>query len=324
MSLNNNSDKIKNEVFSKIQNILKEVPVIIWGSGATIPYGMPSMSDLTKAIGEKFPDFNSKTINLEEELGKPEYTKIFSDIKQIIWNVINSADSKFLNGIINGEKVLNIQGISSMIEYFIKPTPHLLNIITTNYDRVLENILSFRDINFTDGFNGRNLSSFSIDHFKERNIVNIIKVHGALNWFNVQGEPRYCITNNNGSFDPIIIPPGNKKYEAAYQDPYRDLIHKSDDVIKQSKSIFVVGFGFNDTHLAPKIKNQVKKYPIVLITKEMTESAQKELQDAEEYVFLEQHKNGTRVRLKHKEKKETEYYLEDDYWTLKKFMEILI
>ena len=36
----------KTEIFRLIQKFLKKPPVIIWGSGATIPYGLPSMDDL--------------------------------------------------------------------------------------------------------------------------------------------------------------------------------------------------------------------------------------------------------------------------------------
>jgi hypothetical protein len=54
----------------------------------------------------------------------------------------------------------NFKGIKTMISKFTDAHPQVLNIITTNYDRVLEYIMSYNDMPFTDGFNGKTLSIF--------------------------------------------------------------------------------------------------------------------------------------------------------------------
>jgi hypothetical protein len=46
MSIKNKADKEKNDVFIIVQDFLKNPPLIVWGSGATIPFGLPSMKDL--------------------------------------------------------------------------------------------------------------------------------------------------------------------------------------------------------------------------------------------------------------------------------------
>ena len=45
------------------QRCLKSLPVIVLGSGASIPFGLPSMSDLARQLREP---------SLEETLGQPE------------------------------------------------------------------------------------------------------------------------------------------------------------------------------------------------------------------------------------------------------------
>jgi len=40
----------KEKVFTIIQNYLKKPPVVIWGSGATVPFGLPSMWSLNENI----------------------------------------------------------------------------------------------------------------------------------------------------------------------------------------------------------------------------------------------------------------------------------
>ncbi|VVM20228.1 hypothetical protein BSPWISOXPB_2821 [uncultured Gammaproteobacteria bacterium] len=50
--------------------------------------------------------------------------------------------------------------------------------------------MSYNDISFTDGFNGKTLSRFDDNKFKKK-IVNLVKVHGSLNWFYIDGETRF-------------------------------------------------------------------------------------------------------------------------------------
>ena len=45
-------DDIKEQIFRITQNFLKTPPLIVWGSGATIPFGLPSMLDLNEKLRE--------------------------------------------------------------------------------------------------------------------------------------------------------------------------------------------------------------------------------------------------------------------------------
>jgi hypothetical protein len=56
--------------------------------------------------------------------------------------------------------------------------------------------------------------------------------------------------------------------------PFRELIQKSDNLIKDANSFLIVGFGFNDEHLTPEIEKKIRKgAPIVLITKNVSPSS---------------------------------------------------
>lgn len=63
----------KDELFTLIQEYLKNTPVVIWGSGATVAFGMPSMTELNNMLKSKLDYFNKDNRNLEEELGKEKY-----------------------------------------------------------------------------------------------------------------------------------------------------------------------------------------------------------------------------------------------------------
>ncbi len=317
-------EEIKENVFKIVQTFLKNPPLIVWGSGATIPFGLPSMKVLNEELKNKIDDFDTTNDNLEIELGKEKYQEQMPQIKKVIWEKVNSADISVLERIISN-CTDEFNGIKLLIEKFIEAHPKVVNIVTTNYDRVLEYIMSYYNFPYTDGFNGKVLSIFNETKFKDKEIVNLVKVHGSLNWFDVDGEIRFLPAISKDK-TPKIIAPGKNKYKEAYSSPYRELIQKADNLIKTASSFLVIGFGFNDEHLTPKIKAKVKKgTPIVLITKTVSESSYKELKNAEKYIFFEESSSG-KTRIIYKENnttEKTEIEFDGNLWQLNNFMEIL-
>lgn len=316
-------EEIKEKVFTIIQKYLKTPPVIIWGSGATVPFGLPSMNALNEMLKDNIPEFDKDCDNLEVELGKDKYFEVMPKIRNIIWNAISTVDREVLQNLIISNSD-DFNGIKKLVEKISDAHPKVTNIITTNYDRIIENVLSFHGIPFTDGFLGKELSLFDENLFSSNNIVNIVKVHGSLNWFDFGGEIRY-LQNNIESSVPQIICPGKNKYKEAYKSPYRELIQKSDLFINSADSFLVVGFGFNDEHLTPRIKSKIKKgTPIVVITKMISETCLTELESAEKYVLLEDDgDNKTKVTVKERNSEKQIIILEGNYWSLNNFIEII-
>jgi hypothetical protein len=127
------------------------------------------MEDLNKELKDKIDGFDMQNDNLEIELGKEQYQDKMPEIKKIIWEKVNQADISVLEKIIS-KNTNNFKGIKTMISKFTDAHPQVLNIITTNYDRVLEHVMSYNDISFTDGFNGKTLSIFDDTQFKDNKI----------------------------------------------------------------------------------------------------------------------------------------------------------
>lgn len=316
-------EEIKEKVFTIIQNYLKTPPVIIWGSGATVPFGLPSMNTLNGILKDNISEFDKDCENLEVELGKEKYHELMPEIRNIIWHAISTVDNEVLQKLLTSNSD-NFIGIKKLVEKISDAHPKVTNIVTTNYDRIIENVLSFHGIPFTDGFLGKELSLFDESLFSSKNIVNIVKVHGSLNWFDFGGEIRY-LQNNIESSVPQIICPGKNKYQEAYKSPYRELIQKSDLFINSAYSFLVIGFGFNDEHLTPRIKSKIKKgTPIVVITKIISETCLIELESAEKYVLLEDHGDDkTKVTLKERNLEKQIIILEGNFWSLNNFIEII-
>lgn len=316
-------NETEEEVFHLVQQFLRPHPVIIWGSGATIPYGLPSMNDLSKKLKPKLGGIDGNA-DLETELGKVDDSKI-DEIKKIIRDEVVKGDRTCLKKSL--EDTNYFEAIIKMMEKFYNSHPKKIDIVTTNYDCVLEYALSKSNYNFTDGFTGRSLSKFNPEAFGERKIINLIKVHGSLNWFSDENNDIFylpCEHDSNKLKYRMVVPARNKYHEAS-QEPYRTLIKKSDNAIEKASSFLVVGFGFNDEHLTPKIDDKIKaSTPIVIITKKATDSCIGKLKNAGKYCLFEESDSQTKVRFKKgKDSDQKTVGLKEDYWKLDKFMEIL-
>ncbi len=312
----------KNELYKLIQEFLKEPPTIIWGSGATIPFGLPSMEDLKKELEGILPDLRENE-NIEKIIGEISDKQKLKSVKKVIWESVYKKDILFMKKLYRNKN--EGKYVKKMIKKFTEPHPQVLNIITTNYDRVLEHILAINRYKFSDGFSGQNLSIFDKNNFDNKEIVNLIKVHGSLNWFKNNGDIFFISSMNNEideSLIPLIIAPSKKKFEEAYKEPFRTLIQKSDEIISNSKSFLVVGFGFNDEHLTPEIDMKIKDdVPIVIITKRATASCLKEVKLASRYVLIEESESSlSKIYYKNKNSDEN-FSIDKAIWNLQFFIE---
>lgn len=317
---------IKDEIFKLIQNFLANPPVIIWGSGATISYGLPSMNDLKQCLKPELGELKENA-NLEIELGTVESQDKIDKIKEIIRSEVLKKNLECLKKSIQTQNYF--EAIEKMTRKFYSAHPQKMDVVTTNYDCILEYALSKAGYNFTDGFTGRPLSKFNPKSFGKEKFINIIKVHGSLNWFSDNNDNVFYLPCEY-KFDSLkyaMIPPARERkyHEAFIKEPYRTLIGKSDNIIENANSFLVIGFGFNDEHLTPKIDGKIKTgTPIVIVTKKATDSCMKKLSNTEKYCLFERSENGTKITFK-KDRKSTEESIEliESYWELNKFMEVL-
>ena len=348
----NDENMTSDELALVVQDCLKEPPMIIWGSGATVPCGLPRMSDLGESVKKKKKIQGLDVTHLdvehfEEELGKEEYQKnekFMEDVRRLIWLCVHRADHKVVEltldalkkaGKANSDSAQHHPtAIHRMMETFMSAHPRLLNIVTTNYDRVLEYVAAVHKIPFSDGTTGRALSSFDQKNFVKKDGVNIIKVHGSLSWFTKDGR-FVCCDRLRAKFDPCIIIPGRGKYKDAFQIPYRELLQQADAAIAQAKSFFAYGFGFHDEHVTPEIRKRVQAgVPIVVVAKDISTECIQELSSATKYVLIAESFEGdkkktesreeTRVRIRGFARGENqELEVNGSFWKLSEFMDLL-
>ncbi len=310
------------EIYKTIQDYLKEPPLVIWGSGATAGFGLPGMWSLKDEIGKVLPSFDKTCTDLEAELGKDKYEDDLPRIRKIIRDVICAADIKAKEQLL--KSVEEFDGIRRLTKFCHTPHPKVMNVVSTNYDRILEYVWGYYGLRFTDGFDQHELSEFDENKFQDKDIINLMKVHGSLDWFEVDHEVRKLSTNFG--YDPVMIPPGKNKYRTTHNSPYRELMQKSDDAIKKASSFLVVGFGFNDEHITPLVSKKTRAgAPIVVVTMKVTPTTEKELEKAKKVIYVEADtdKTKSRIRIIENGMVISESIEDGVFWKLNKFMDIL-
>lgn len=322
------NEEAKSRVFTMIQQFLQKTPLVIWGSGATVDCGLPTMSDLGRRIKKELSLPIDENADFEAQLCKPEFESHLDAIRNCIWTYINDADCKAREKIISGNDE-NLLAIEKLLKTFCKNHPQMINIITTNYDRVLENVASWNGLSYADGTGLGDLSGFSVERFDDKSNVKIVKVHGSLSWrrFLSSAVPRVSHVPTDNSENVIIIP-GKNKYVEAYHSPYRELIQKSDEYVKAATAFLVVGFGFNDEHITPKVSEKIRNgTPVVIVTWQPTENTLDLIAHAKKYMILSgdsSDSNLTHVEFKGKDSSAVKTTtLAGRFWSLSGFMEAL-
>ena len=311
------------DIYKKIQDYLREPPLVIWGSGATIAFGLPSMSRLKDEIGKVLPTFDKTCTDLEAELGKEMYEADLPRIRKIIREVVCCTDLTAKECLLKDTS--NFEGIRRLTQFCHDPHPKVMRVISTNYDRILEYVWAYNSLRYTDGFAQHELAAFDDNLFGDKNCINLMKVHGSLDWFDVDHEVRKLY--EDFGYDPVMIPPGKNKYRTTHNSPYRELMQKSDNAIRKASSFLVVGFGFNDEHITPLVGKCTKGgIPIVVVTMKVTPTTEKELQQAKNVIYVEADRDISKSRIRIIENWTTilDTILDGDYWRLNRFMDILL
>ena len=146
------------EIYQTIQEYLNVPPLVIWGSGATIGFGLPSMSKLKDEIGKSLPTFDKTCTDLEAELGKDKYESDLPQIRKIIRNVVCDADIKAKEQLLKNSD--DFEGIQRLTKFCHDPHPKVMNVVSTNYDRILEYVWGYNGLHYTDGFEQHELDEF--------------------------------------------------------------------------------------------------------------------------------------------------------------------
>lgn len=147
-----------------------------------------------------------------------------------------------------------------------------MKVFTTNYDRCYEEAGRQGRYVVVDGFSHTSPPTFDAIHFSYEtvrrlgdtesfdpipNCFHLYKLHGSVDW--QRQEPSGEITKWTAGGKPVLIYPRNSKYELAFEQPYLEMIGAFQAAVRERDTgLLVVGFGFNDNHLAEPIMSAVR------------------------------------------------------------------
>ncbi|YCM45357.1 SIR2 family protein [Verrucomicrobiaceae bacterium 227] len=294
------------ELFSQLQNTLSDGLVTIVGSGLSAAYGLPGMPALAGTLQAKVPPRLAGTAldqwkNISNQLdegkdlegcleGIDPNSPIVPVIREITSNAITEKETEVIAKAIAGTTQLAFSDLVRRL-----PFPNNKHeVITTNYDRLLEVSIELAEIGIDCSFCGSFLAPFDPERSKERfsshisrqqtrgqprfrkvyhKRVSVIKPHGSLDWHPLNGKP-HRVAYQTGT-PPLIITPGGSKYRAGYESPFDHHIAEANRAIDAASAFLIIGYGFNDDHLETHLRARLKEgRPGILLTRGLTPNSE--------------------------------------------------
>jgi len=331
-----------------IQDWTNRVPLIILGSGASVPFRLPSMWTLGEHLKgsisftdaedikqfEIFKETLNKVKDLESTLLQIQLRpNVLEKIIYETWSLVNRHDVEAFEQLLEGKTEFPL---AELITHLLQSAQRKVSIVTTNYDRLAEYAASFSNAFVCTGFSQNFIGHFSksihqqdltkLNGFKGQ--VNIWKVHGSLDWFKSEEESdrqlpyRTTIPINH---KPLIVTPGLSKYYETQLEPFRTIFTEADNEIEKATSYLCIGYGFNDIHVQPKLLAQIKSgKPIIVITKELTPKTKQSIIDAKckQYILIEE-ANGKDTRVYSSSFSGEQIIPDVNYWSLSEYLNLI-
>jgi hypothetical protein len=316
------------------------------GSGASVSFGLPSMWKLGKHLKNTltFDDdadiiqFEAFKKNLEDKndleqtlLGIQLNENVLKSVIKATWELIAAADLKaYKQFVLNGKDVSLVE----LMKHLLSTTNRKVSIVTTNYDRIAEYCASIAEAFICTGYAQNHIGHFSNDIHTNAlsNIkgysgqVNIWKVHGSLDWFETPSKENVHLplsSNIPQNYRPLIVTPGLSKYAETHNEPYRTIFTQADSEIQNANGFLCIGYGFNDIHVQPKLIQQIKTKPIIVITKELSPKTKEAIINGgcKNYILMEEN-NGTHTKIY--SSNQGEHVLDNvSYWQLSEYLKLI-
>lgn len=248
--------------------ITKQLNFLI-GSGASMP-AAPLMSefegnDKNEQLSKKICEISNALINPQNKTTlDPDMTK--------------KIDVKLEEYIEFIQTILNILNISNS-----RQTPKNANIFTTNYDLFIEKAVDKLSISnrfvFNDGANGyfnRILDSSNYNkivsykglndnYISEIPSLTLIKPHGSVNWEKAKDSDNIFIKTEVVDKPVLVHPTGYESQETFINNHFHEMLRVFQlELDKPQSVLFVLGFSFQDKHIAKMVTRALKNPELIV------------------------------------------------------------
>lgn len=328
------------------QKCIENNPIIVMGSGASIPHGIPGMHDLSAYLQQKVAPDDARDQEawekVQEELRRGSHLEqalsdvsLPSSLVEVIlghtWTFIAGHDKDVFMKSARGEEQYPL---ADLLYQLSRSTNMQLHIVTPNYDRLAEYAVDMSQMIHATGFGpgyirrreGAERYSFRRGAHVQRT-VRIWKVHGSLDWFeDPEGVPiSLPITENlPDGLRPLIVTPGVSKYERTHDEPFRSVIQGADSALQDANSFICIGYGFRDSHIQPKLVERCRQMhvPIVILARTLTDEARQFIATGAGNNFLALECDGDGTKCYSSEAPEGFVIPGSSFWSLDRFNEL--
>lgn len=303
------SDPTRDDVYSYVQSIFQRGLVVVVGSGASCALGLPGMPALAAYLVTEVPirggalppeslaswrevaEALDAGKSLEEALltvSVPEDLALI--VTEVIADCVLAAEQRAVEGVLTDT---SISAFGRLLLFALQATTSL-DVVTTNYDRLVEVQAARAGVRVDSTFYGHTVGRFDPvlsgeellqmqrssgrgrrSTVVQRAHVRLSKPHGSLDWYSREGQHYRSDLPLGGS--RRIVAPGGNKYRLGYEVPFDVHRARANEAIDKASALLFIGYGFNDDHLQTHIVDRIPNVPIVIVGKDLTEQAREHL-----------------------------------------------
>lgn len=346
--------EINSDTFNDIVEDIKQrnlsrnnMPKLIIGTGLSVIYGVPGMKELAEHLETEIGNSSQKRL-------KKIWEKHYDDIKSngleaglanltqsenILVDAIKPITAKY---ILESEEGLHKEilekntGFCKLLAYLggtVSVSKRVIDIMTPNYDRIIEIVCDKLGIGVITGFQGslygkfnRNLLKQPTEMYNCKNgiWVRLFKPHGSINWVNEEGNEyltnNYEILKEKAEYIEIVTP-GSSKYKVGLtNNTFRCMREEFNELLnpEDSYSLLIYGYGFNDDHFDTALFDSFQKNVLILSRSVKQEIVNKALERKNITVFY--HQNDKEYMI-YKSKK---YIIDLPVWDIDQFADLFM
>ena len=342
----------KSDMFDEIVEDIKkrnlsrnDMPKLVVGTGLSIIYGIPGMRELALYLTEAI----NKSGNVELiRMWKNRHVAITSNGLEAGLANLSQEETVLVDAIkiLTAQYILQSEeqqhemiietdtGFSKLLAY-LKGTASvnngIIDIMTPNYDRIIEIVCDKLGIGVITGFYGNIYCKFNknllrqpseIYNCKKCAWVRLFKPHGSINWINENGNEyltnNYDILQKKAEYIEIVTPGSSKYREGLINNTFRCMREEFNELLnsEDNYSLLFFGYGFNDDHFDTALFDSFQKNVLILARDVKAEIINKALKRKNISVFYHE---GDKEYMIYKSKK---YVIDLQLWDINQFADV--
>lgn len=309
-----------------LQGFIRKRPMLIVGTGLSLSMGLPGMGQLLEHLERKIPELSNGNSSISEEwescvklikeLGFEEGLNEITICDELLELIVNeTAELVHTKDLEAFRSIPNLQlsdfPFAKLLKHLIDSLPpdnQTLNVITPNYDHLVEYACDLINVDCCTGFKGTYLLKFDPANLRNDNYrihpvpdrkgnikfkkvprVRLLKPHGSLHWQKV-GEETYESFQKISGAKRVIITPGSTKFKSSLTDSIMNFHREmANNCIQNSNSLIIIGYGFNDVHLQTVLQERLRAgLECLILTKWLSPYARKLISTHKQIFALEE------------------------------------